>query len=85
MITMLLFYGGLELLTLTMRNNTLHTTNEVDSFFDGDYTFHTDKTLGLQLAFGLTAYDGNYEALDVPEYVSIKAKVRSWSPDEDAT
>ena len=40
---------------------------------------------GLQLAFGLTAYDGNYEALDVPEYVVVKASVRSWSPDEDAT
>ena len=40
---------------------------------------------GLQMAFGITAYDSNYEAIDAPEYVTLKAQYRSWSPEEDAT
>ena len=83
MLLMLLFYGGMELLTLMTNGNSTITTNIVDSYFDGYYEFNLDKKPGLQIAFGLTAYDSNYEPLDEPEFVEVKARTRSWSPDED--
>ena len=54
---------------------------EVDSYFNDTYEFELDKLPGIQIAFGLTAYDGNYEMLNETEYAQIKANARSWSPE----
>ena len=73
------------MLTLVDRNNTDIILNEIDSYFDNYYEFHLDKAPGLQIAFGLTAYDSNYDMLDEPEFVEVKARIRSWSPEQDLT
>ena len=81
MILLLICYGSLEMITLWTNANSTITTNEVDSYFDAFYEFSLDKKPGLQIAFGLTAYDGNYEPIDDPTYVTVKSRIRSWSPD----
>ena len=85
LILLLILYGGLEVFTLVQRSNTNITLNEVDSYFDNFYEFQFDKAPGLQIAFGLTAYDANYDMIDEPEFVEVKARIRSWSPEEDTT
>ena len=85
MFLLLIFYGGMELLTLRTNGNSTITTYQIDSYFDSYYEFQLDKLPGLQIAFGLTAYDNNYEAIVAPEYVTVRAQYRSWSPEEDAT
>ena len=64
-----------------MRGNSDVFLLEVDSYFNDTYEFALDKLPGLQVAFGLTAYDGNYEMLNETEYGQIKANIRSWSPE----
>ena len=47
MLLMLFVYGGLEFITLMTNGNSTITTNEVDSYFDGYYSFDLDKAPGL--------------------------------------
>ena len=64
LIGLLAFYGGMELILLLQSGNSIITTNEVDSYYDSFYEFKLDKgNSGIQIAFGLTAYDGNFESL----------------------
>ena len=85
MFLILIFYGLMEFMTLRENGNSTIMTYQIDSYFDSYYEFQLDKLPGLQMAFGLTAYDNNYEAIVAPEYVNIRAQYRSWSPEEDAT
>lgn len=64
-----------------MRSNSDVFLVEVDSYFDDTYEFESDKLPGLQIAFGLTAYDSNYNLLNETEYAQVKARMRSWSPE----
>ena len=54
--------------TVVMRSNSDVFLVEVDSYFDDTYEFESDKQPGLQIAFGLTAYDSNYNMLNETEY-----------------
>ncbi len=54
--------------------------SERDNFFDSDFAFTTDD--GLMLAFGLTAYDDNYDMIDEPDYGELKAYYKTWGLDE---
>ena len=47
-----------------------------DNFFETDYEFKTDD--GLQIAFGITAYDENYESIENPDYGDLKAYYKTW-------
>ena len=81
LIFFLLLYGCLEMATVVMRSNSDVFLVEVDSYFDDTYVFESDKLPGLQIAFGLTAYDSNYNLLNETEYAQVKARMRSWSPE----
>ena len=71
--------------TVVMHSNSDIFLVEQDSYFEDTVKFEGDKLPGLQVAFGLTAYDGNYEMLNDTEYVEVKARIRSWSPEQDTT
>ena len=42
-----------------------------------------DRAPNFNIAFGLTEYDDNYEAIDDPNYATLKARTNSWSPEVD--
>ena len=56
-----------------MRINSDITFHEEDSYYDASYEFVGDKFYGLQVAFAITAYDGNYEMMNETEYAQLKA------------
>ena len=56
------------------------TSNFIDTHFNSTYEFDLDKgNNGLQIAFGLTYYDDNYEMINETEYGEMKARIRSWT------
>ena len=50
--------------------------SERDNFFSTDFVVTSDD--GLMLAFGLTAYDDNYDMIDEPDYGELKAYYKTW-------
>ena len=85
MFILLLFYGGLELITLFSHGDSIVTNNGEDSYFKDTDVFMFDKQPGFHVAFGLTGWDEIYEFIDEPEYATIGATVRTWSADADKT
>ena len=53
------------MMTLFQYSNSIITVNEIDSFYPETYSFDLDKKKALQIAFGLTYYDDNFEMLDI--------------------
>lgn len=47
-----------------------------DSFFETDFEFRTED--GLQIAFGITSYDDNYDTTEDPDYGDLKAYYKTW-------
>ena len=80
-----LVYAGFDLVTLLGQDSSNVYENTIDLAFTEDYEFNIDKKPGLQVAFGLTAYDDDYEMLVVPEYVTLKARMYGWNEDEDGS
>ncbi len=50
--------------------------SERDNYFDTDFEMTTQD--GLMLAFGITAYDENYDLIDEPDYGELKAYYKTW-------
>lgn len=50
--------------------------SERDNFFSTDFAVTSDD--GLMLAFGLTAYDENYDMINEPDYGELKAYYKTW-------
>ena len=73
---MLIFYGSIQMQRLVVFGETVVTMSVKDSFFTPDDTITSEE--GFKLAFGLTAYDSNQEAIDDPRYGRINAKYVSW-------
>ena len=46
-------------MTLVQFSNSIITVNEIDSFYNEEYSFDLDIDKSLQIAFGITYYDGN--------------------------
>ena len=71
------FYGITQLVTLSLYGNTTVMNNLIDSYYDETYVFDLDKKeSGLQIAFGITAYDSYQEMIDEPDYATIHAKLK---------
>ena len=47
-----------------------------DNFFETDFEFTTED--GLMIAFGITAYDDNYESIEDADYGDLKAFYKTW-------
>ena len=73
LIILLIFYGVMELVALVAFGDSIITAYEIDSHFTSQDIFDIDKAPGIQVALGLTMYDGNYEPIDEPEYGEVKA------------
>ena len=88
---MVFAYGSKELIRLVTSSDSQVTFFTIDSHFPSEYEFNLDKDIqgdkasNFNIAFGLTAYDDNYEAIDDPRYAVLKARLVSWSPEVDAT
>ena len=79
---MLLSYAALQLHRLQKFGETVITSSETESFFDYEYAFPKDITDlhydNFNIAFGITAYDGDTEPIDDPKYGRIFARYDSW-------
>jgi len=74
--TAILFYAAIQLTKLISYDDTTIMLSARDSFFGTDFEFNTDD--GLMLAFGLTAYDSNYESIEDDDYGTLKAYYKTW-------
>ena len=48
------------------------------TYFEDTEIFDLDKHKGLQIAFGFTAFDANYDMIDEPQYGEMKLVMKSW-------
>ena len=56
------FYAAIQFEKLINYGSTTIMVSSRDAYFDTDFEFTTDD--GLMIAFGLTAYDDNYEPIE---------------------
>lgn len=66
---------------MTYGSNTIMVSTR-DSYFDTEFEFTTEQ--GLMIAFGLTAYDDNFDAIEDPSYGHLKAYYKTWGMQADA-
>ena len=74
-------YGIVQMMTLLQYNNSIITVNEIDSYYEQDYIFDLDLNKHLQVAFGITYYDGNSERLDFDDIGRIIPRIKTWNLD----
>ena len=67
------------MMTLVQFSNSIITVNEIDSFYNEEYSFDLDIDKSLQIAFGITYYDGNEERLDFGDVGEIVPRLKSWN------
>ena len=71
----------MQMMTLLQYNNSIITVNEIDSYYEQDYIFDLDLNKHLQVAFGITYYDGNSERLDFDDIGRIIPRIKTWNLD----
>jgi len=80
-------YSTLKFLSLVDFGETNIMVFTKESFFVTEDQFTTDD--GLMIAFGITAYDENYESIEDPDYGDLKAYYKTWgfenAPGEEFT
>ena len=74
-------YGLVQLLTLLQYNNSIITVNIIDSALTEEYRFDLDVNNSLQVAFGITYYDGNPEMLDFDDVGRLVPRLKTWTKD----
>ena len=79
---LLISYALLQLHQLKSFGETVITSSEKESHYDFEYAFPDDiEDLyydNFNIAFGITAYDGNFEPIDDPKYGRVIARYISW-------
>ena len=82
MYTILFLYGALQLQRLHGFDETVVTNSMKDSYYSMDDVFPVDiedmQYDNFQIAFGITAYDGNPESVEDPRYGRMIARYDSW-------
>ena len=75
-------YGYFELVNLVWRDEPRISSHTYINHYSDDKVFDMDKRgNGLDIAFGLTSYDGGYsDDLEDPDYGVIKVFMKSWDP-----
>ena len=81
LVIVLTVYGIVQMMTLLNYNNSIITVNEIDSHYNQNYTFDLDIHKNLQVAFGITYYDGNTERLDFDDIGRIIPRIKTWNLD----
>ena len=72
----IVFYASVQFVRLVSFGDNTIMVSSRDSFFPTDFEFTTDD--GLMIAFGLTAYDENYESIEDDDYGTLKAFYKTW-------
>ena len=80
-IIVLIVYGLVQLLTLVQHGNSIITANVIDSGLTEEYIFDLDIDKSLQVAFGLTYYDGNLEMLQFDDVATLVPRLKTWTKD----
>ena len=68
------FYMAIQLIKMT----TFEDTDVMLSARDSFYTYEHVQSEGLQIAFGITAYDSNAESIDDPSMGLLKPYYKTW-------
>ena len=77
-----LAYGAVNMIELVNHGKSTIRLDVIDFYYEESYKFDLDKKPGLNVAFGVTYYDDNPEAIDIdPDYGELTAYVKSWGPD----
>jgi len=74
--TAILFYAGIQFTKLVTYDDTSIMVSSQDSYFGTDFEFNSDD--GLMIAYGLTAYDSNYESIEDDDYGTLQAFYKTW-------
>ena len=76
-----LAYAYLKFLIMKERDDTSIMISDKENWFD-DNDILSDS-LGFNVAFGLTYFDGSPEFLEDPDYGTLQARYREWGLNED--
>ena len=75
-------YGSLQLQRLHAYEETVVTSSVKDSYYTEDDVFPDDienmQYNNFQIAFGITAYDGDTESVEDPRFGKLLARYDSW-------
>ena len=77
----LIVYGQMKLGKVVGWGDSAVVESREDSYFNSSFVWSSDE--GMQFAFGITAYDGNQEPIDDPDYGSVVARYVTWGLDDD--
>ena len=79
---MLISYALVQFYSFQTFNETVITSSEKEAYYDFNYAFPDDIDDlvydNFNIAFGITAYDGDTEPIDDPKYGRILARYDSW-------
>ena len=79
---MLIFYALVQFYSFQSFEETVITSSKKEAFYDFNYAFPDDIDDlvydNFNIAFGITAYDGDTEPIDDPKYGRLLARYSSW-------
>ena len=81
MLSVLTFYGALQLQRLYIYGETIVTMAIRDAHYTYNHTIATED--GLKFAFAITHYDSNPEPVDDPRYGRMVARIVRWGFKEE--
>ena len=82
---MTIAYGLLNLIELSNYGKSTIRLDEIDYYYSEFDKFNLDKAPGLNIAFGITHYDSNYEPIDDPDYGEVIGEIKQWDGDSGTT
>ena len=78
MILLTFAYGILNILELFNYGKSTIRLYTIDHYYSEHDIFNLDKKPGLNIAFGITHYDANLEAIDDPDYGELIGEIKRW-------
>lgn len=72
----IVFYASVQFVKLVSFGDNTIMVSSRDTYFPTEFEFTSDD--GLMIAFGLTAYDENYESIEDDDYGTLKAFYKTW-------
>ena len=84
LVVLTIAYGTLNIIELKGYGKTTIRLDVVDYYYEDTDVFVGDKTPGLNVAFGITHYDNNAEAIDDLDYGEVIATMKRWDGNSGA-
>ena len=71
-------YGLINIIELMNHGKSTIRLDVIDYYYSDSDKFEQDKKPGLNIAFGITHYDDNFEAIDDLDYGEVIGEIKRW-------